>query len=124
MEQNRTLDWAGHGLAAAVGLLMVMSAVAKLQNAPEMVAGMPMGIGSALQPIGVIEIVCALTLLIPQTRVLGAIGVAAYLGGAVVIHLVLGSSPAMPIGVGIVGLFSAWLSHPGLRSLIPFATRR
>lgn len=61
--------------------------------------------------IGVVEVVCAILFLIPQTAFLGAILLTGYLGGAVATHVRLGDSFLVPVVIGIV----VWVSL-GLRN--------
>ena len=60
--------------------------------------------------IGFVEVAVALLFLIPRTAFLGAILLAAYLGGAVATHVRVGDPVFMPILIGVV----AWVAL-GLR---------
>jgi uncharacterized membrane protein YphA (DoxX/SURF4 family) len=67
--------------------MLLLSASAKLTAMPEAVEGFkqfgfPDG---ALFKIGIVEVLCVLLFVIPQTAILGAILIAAYLGGAVIL---------------------------------------
>jgi hypothetical protein len=75
---------------------------------------------SALIPIGVTELSCALVYAIPRTSVLGAVLVAGYLGGAVATHVRL-SQPVWPAPalLGVLAWLGLWLRDPRLRELLP-----
>lgn len=55
-----------------------------------------------VRKIGIVEVVIAALLLIPQTAFLSAILLTAYLGGAVMTHVRIGDPFTMPIIMGIV----------------------
>jgi uncharacterized membrane protein YphA (DoxX/SURF4 family) len=101
--------------------MLLLSASAKLTAMPEAVEGFkqfgfPDG---ALFKIGIVEVLCVLLFVIPQTAILGAILIAAYLGGAVVIHVIKGDSFAIPVVLGAIAWAALWLRDPRLRDLFP-----
>ncbi len=53
------------------------------------------------------------------TAILGAILIAGYLGGAVVIHVIKGDSFAIPVILGAIAWAALWLRDPRLRDLFP-----
>jgi hypothetical protein len=65
--------------------------------------------------IGLLEIACAIIHLIPRTAVLGAILLAAYLGGAAAVTVEMVDAG----GVWRVALGALWLREPRVRALIP-----
>ena len=70
-------------------------------------------------PIGITEITCALLFLIPQTRVLGAILLTGYLGGATATH-VRASDPFFgPVIGGVLVWLALYFRDPRIRSLAP-----
>jgi hypothetical protein len=76
--------------------------------------------------IGVIELVCLVLYLVPQTSVLGALLLTGYLGGAIATHVRVGS-PLMshtlfPIYVALMVWGGLYLREGRLRALLPFRT--
>jgi hypothetical protein len=101
--------------------MLLFSASAKLTAMPEVVEGFkqfgfPDG---ALFKIGIVEALCALLFAIPWTALLGAILIAAYLGGAVVIHVIKGDSFAIPVVLAAIAWAALWLRDRRLRDLFP-----
>jgi hypothetical protein len=102
---------AGWGLTALVTAFLVFDGGTKvLQVAPVLEASARVGLGPGqVLAIGVILLACTVLYATPRTRILGAILLTGYLGGAVAIHVRAGSGlfeTVFPIGVG--GL--AWLA--------------
>jgi hypothetical protein len=75
--------------------------------------------GSA-RPLGIIEISCYLLYLFPRTRVLGAMLLTGYLGGAVAthVHLADGNFP-IPLVVGVMLWAGLYVRDPRLQELMP-----
>lgn len=102
---------AGWVFTVGVAGMLTISAGGKLANIEPVQEQLGAHLGfqsDAIQTIGIIELVCVVVYLIPQTRVLGATLVVGYLGGAVSAHLRAGDgvadmAPAIVIGV------AAWL---------------
>ena len=113
--------WAGRILSALPVLLLCFSGVMKLiqpAGFAEQVA--PMGYNAKVMFwIGIVELLCTLLYLIPQTAVLGAILLAAYLGGATATHVRVGDVFIMPILVGVLVWAGLYLREPRLRALLP-----
>ncbi|HUL60813.1 MAG TPA: DoxX family protein [Anaeromyxobacteraceae bacterium] len=118
--------WTGRVVSALPVLMMAMSGGFKLVGAftgsEEMLKnwahfGYP---PSALLPIGILEVACALVYAFPRTSVLGAVLVTGYLGGAVATHVRMSESvwfaPALLGALAWLGLF---LRDPRLRALLP-----
>jgi hypothetical protein len=101
---------------------MVGSAFGKLIHNAQAVNGLARFgyAGRLATPFGVVEIMCAVVYIIPQTAVLGAILIAAYFGGAVATMVRLGDRgffmPGLIAGLAWLGL---WLRDPRLRELTP-----
>jgi len=76
-----------------------------------------------MQKLAIVEIVCAIIYLIPQTAVLGAILLTGYLGGAVATHVRI-NDPGWWFAVvfGIVIWLGIFLRDSRLRQLIPLRT--
>lgn len=120
--------WAGWALTVLPALALLGSAAMKLSHAPEFVDKWVHTMGfaeSTLTLVGLIELTCAVLFLIPQTAVLGAAALSAYLGGAVVTHLRVqdgGFGPAIVLGLLLwAGLY---LRLPALRRLLPVTLDR
>lgn len=80
-------------------------------------AGYPAG---ALAPLGVVEALCTILYLVPQTSVLGAILLTGYLGGAIDSHVRAGEAFVMPLLFGVLIWGGLFLRDPRIRALIPF----
>lgn len=113
--------WAGRILTGMVTLVLVGSSIAKLAGAPRMVnglthAGIPQ---AAIQPIAVLELICLTLYLISRTKVLGALLLTGYFGGAVLTHVIGGESIMPPLMVGLWVWSGAYFRVPELRNLLP-----
>ena len=115
--------WTGRVLSAAPGLMLLASAAMKLSHAPPMVGTWVGKFGwpeSALAPIAVLEIVCAVLYLVPRTAILGAILVTGYLGGAYATHLRVGDAAALPpLVLGAMAWAGLYLRDARVRALLP-----
>lgn len=79
----------GIAISALVGAFLVFDAVGKLMVPPQVeegVTALGFPVGQALV-MGVVLGVCVLVYAIPRTAVLGALGITAYLGGAVTANM-------------------------------------
>ena len=74
-------------------------------------------------PLGVLELACLVLYAVPRTRVLGAVLLTAYLGGAmsaqVRIDAPLFSTLLFPVYTGIVVWAGVWLRDARVRALLP-----
>lgn len=118
--------WIGRVLTALPVLMMLMSAYFKLYPSPQAVEGFqhlgwPMALAGKL---AVVEIAVIVIYLIPRTAVLGAILMAAYLGGATATHVRVGDPWFAPVILGIVAWAGIYLRDPHLRALIPLRKPR
>lgn len=118
---SKKLVWIGWVLSVLPVLLLVFSAVVKLMKSAPVVEGFQkLGFPEhTIVPIGITELLCAVIYVIPQTSVLGAILVTAYLGGATVTQLRAGESILIPIIFGVVVWLGLFLRDPRLRDLLP-----
>lgn len=117
------LGWLLCGLAIA---FLVMDAAMKLLALPNVLeAGVALGFeGKPIERLlGGILLVCTLLYTIPRTSVLGAVLLTAYLGGAVAVHLRVGSPLFSHIlfGVylGVIIWGGLYLRDRRLRRLLP-----
>ena len=119
---SKLMVWIGRVIGALPLAALFMSAWMKLSKAEVAVkgweqAGLPAG---TLVPIGVVELVCAILYLIPQTAVLGAILLTGYLGGAVVTHVRASEDFSAPIIIGVMLWVGLYLRDSRVRSLAPW----
>jgi len=119
---SKAARWSGYVMSAVPVFMLLMSAVMKLTQNPQVMEGMPqMGYPVWLAvPIGAVEFVCTVLYIIPQTAVLGAILLTGYLGGATATHVRM-EDPfffgAVIFGVMLWG--GLYLRDPRIRALIP-----
>ncbi|MFK7885081.1 MAG: DoxX family protein [Phycisphaerales bacterium] len=110
--QPKWMKITGWVLTVGVAGMLTLSGVGKIAGAEAVQEQLVEHLGftaDATRTIGIIEIVCVVVFLIPQTRVLGATLIAAYLGGAVSAHLRVGD-PIAQIAPAIVIGAAAWLA--------------
>lgn len=120
----KCMFWTGWVLGVLPCLLFVFSAVMKFMKPPEVIEGMGKS-GWPLEllfPLGIVEVVCTILYLIPNTAVLGAILLTGYMGGAIATHVRLGEPFWLHILIGVALWLGLYLRDPRLRSLIPFRT--
>jgi DoxX-like family len=122
--ESKGLVWTGRVLSGLAVLFLLFDSVAKILRARQVIdatirIGFPL---STIVPIGIVLLVCTALYVIPRTSVLGAILLAAYLGGAVAANVRAGS-PAFNSGFAIVFGVLVWLGlylrEPRLRVLLP-----
>ena len=70
--------------------------------------------------IGIIEFLCVLLYLVPKTRVLGAIMITGYLGGAIATHVRVSDLFIVPLLLGMAAWGGLYLRDTRVRKLIPF----
>ena len=119
--RSRTAFWVGWVLSVLPALLLLFSASMKFMQPPavaEMFAHLGWPERSVL-PLGILELTCALLLLIPRTAVLGAILLTGYLGGATVTHVRVGEPFFLPVVFGVLVWLGIFLRDGRLRALVP-----
>ena len=113
--------WIGRGLTLLIALAFLMSAIMKLRlnaEAKQQIAAL--GLPEPLIPIlALIEGLCVLFYLIPQTTVLGAILFTGYLGGAICTHLRVGEPVYIQSLLGVLVWLGVYLREPRLRQILP-----
>lgn len=124
----RWVVWVARIVSAVPVLMMLFSASMKLTRQPAVIDSFVTKFGypeHTLVPIGVLEAACALLYAIPRTAVLGAVLVAAYLGGAVATH-VRTNDPAFvaPAVLGILAWVGLYLRDERIRALLPLRRAR
>lgn len=116
------MKWVGWIMTIIPAAMMLMGGVMVITNQKAAVEGfVTYGYPeSAFLPIGLIEMVCALLFVIPQTAMLGAILTTGYLGGAVATHVHASESTwyfAVIFGVLVWG--GLFFRDARIRALIP-----
>jgi uncharacterized membrane protein YphA (DoxX/SURF4 family) len=113
--------WTGYVMSILPVLLLLMSAVMKFAKPEPVVEGFAhLGYPESLAlALGIVELGCTILYLIPQTAVLGAILLTAYLGGATATHVRVEEAFFMPIVLGIFVWGGLFLRDRRIRALIP-----
>lgn len=114
--------WSGRIISALPALLLLFSGAMKLIKPVPVVQGFArFGYPESLMVvIGLPEIGCTLVYLIPQTSVLGAILMTAYLGGATASNVRVGdSSYFITVTLGVLVWGGLLLRDDRVRALIP-----
>lgn len=119
----------GTTLTVVVSLLLLLDAGMKLAGVKETIeATGELGfVPSATRILGVVLAAATVIYMIPRTRILGAVLLTGYLGGAVAVQAQHGNPLLTHILFGAyvgVALWAAvWLGNAGLRSLLPIDSR-
>jgi len=119
---SRSTLWVSRVLSALPVALMVFSAILKFRAPPEVLQNFTGKYGyppQSLAIIGVLELACVVVYVVPQTAVLGAVLIAAYLGGAVSTHVRASEAWFMPVLTAVVAWLGLYLREPRLRELLP-----
>jgi hypothetical protein len=119
---SKTALWIGRVMSALPVLLVLFGSVVKLMKTASVVEGfVRAGVPERLIiPVGIIELVCVIVYVIPQTAVLGAILMTALLGGATLTNLRIGDPTyPMPVVLGMLAWGGLFLRDVRLRDLIP-----
>lgn len=123
---SKGMTIAGWILTILPCLMLLMSATMKfLKPEPDFSVGIKhLGWENvSMTALGIVELACTIIYLIPRTAVLGAILLAAYLGGATAAHIRIGdpflSSSLITISLGVLVWLGLWLRDPRLRALTP-----
>jgi hypothetical protein len=116
--------WLGRVLSALPVLAMFFSGSIKLSHAAPFLEkwsafGYPVG---AATPIGIVEIACVVVYVVPKVRVLGAILMTGYLGGAIATHVRVGDVFIAPLVLGIFVWAGLFLRDKRLQALLPFVS--
>jgi DoxX-like protein len=116
------LVWTGRILSGLIVLFLIGGSLFGIIKAAEFApqfarTGYPM---SLQIKIPIVCILCAILYAIPQTAVLGAILLAAYLGGATATHIRISEPFFFPILVAVLAWLGLYLRDPRLRELVPW----
>jgi hypothetical protein len=118
------LRWSGRIFFGLNIAFLIFDTVIKLLNVEQAVTA-TVGLGYAESDVfvlGVIQLICLILYLIPQTAPLGAVLMTGYLGGAVATHLQAGSEPfslIFPVIMGAILWAALYLREARLRALLP-----
>ena len=113
-------------LTYAVVVVLLLDAMAQFAPPPPLVdamkhTGFDPGDGPRL---AVVMLVCAITLAIPATSILGAILTTAFLGGAIAVHVRIGEYTTGPqifcVLLGTAAWAGVYLRNEKLREVLPF----
>jgi len=112
--------WIGRALSGLVAAFLLFDGAIKLVPiAPVIEACHRLGFPAELaRHLGVLLIGCTVLHLIPRTRLVGALLVTAYLGGATAIHVRVGDPFWFPPIVGVILWAGFCLREPRLRALL------
>ncbi|MBA3344346.1 MAG: DoxX family protein [Gemmatimonadales bacterium] len=122
---SRTRQRAGLIMTVVAVLFLLFDSIIKVMRlAPAMEGTVQLGYpATAVLGIGIIQLVCLVTYVLPRTAVLGAILLTGYLGGAVATHVRIGS-PLLthilfPVYVAVLIWGGLYLRDERLRALVP-----
>ena len=124
-DSTRTQHRAAVVLTTLVALFLTFDVIMKvLRLQPGVEGTVALGYPEhSVAMIGAIELVCLALYLVPQTAILGAVVMTAYLGGAVATHVRIGSPllshTLFPIYVAAMLWGGLYLREPRLRALMP-----
>ena len=120
---SRGMFRAGWVLTGFVGLSLLVDGGARLAGFAPYVEGMTkFGYAASLAPwIGLVLLLCTITMLIPRTAALGCILVTGYLGGAAATQVRV-QDPwfLFPVVLGVMAWLGLYLRDAHVRALIPF----
>ena len=118
---SKGMLWTGRVISALPALLLLFAGSMKLTKSAQVIEGFSHhGFAEHLiRPIGIVEICCAVIYLIPNTAVLGAILMTAFMGGATATHVRAGEPFYAPVIVGVLVWVGLLLRDRRVRELIP-----
>ena len=122
--------WVGWAMSGLVIAFLLMDATMKLLVLPAVTeAGASLGFPGAdmARGLGVTLLACTVLYTVPQTTVLGAMLLTAYLGGAVASQVRVGtplfSHVLFGVYLGVLIWGGLWLRDPRVRALVPLRAR-
>jgi hypothetical protein len=116
-----TMVWAGRLLSFLAGAPFLLSGVMKiLMTQPVLDGFAKFGWSqSLLIPIGIVELVCVALYFLPPVRVLGAILLTGYIGGAIATDLRVGNPIYIQSLIGVFIWGGLYFRDPRIRELLP-----
>lgn len=121
--------WASRVMSALPVIFLLFDASLKLFQTQVAIEGtVNLGYSAdVLLPLGIIQLICVILYIIPNTSILGAVLLTGYLGGAVATHVRIDdpifSHTLFPIYFGILLWGGIWLRNIELRRLFPLMKR-
>lgn len=115
--------WTGRIVSALPIVGLAMSTAMKLSHRPDFVAQWTGHLGfreATLSSVGLLELLCVALYAIPQTSLIGALLLTAYLGGATASHVRIGDPFVAPVVLGVLAWAGLFLRDGRLRALLPF----
>lgn len=127
---SRPALWTGRALSTLAILFLLLDAVLKLVKPAEVVEGTSL-LGypeSVITGLGITLLVCTILYIVPQTAILGAVLLTAYMGGAIATHVrvenPLFTHILFPTYLAAFYWGGLFLREPRLRQLLPFRRAR
>jgi hypothetical protein len=120
---SKSALWTGRVMSAVPILIVLMGSVMKLMRLPAVHEGFARaGLSDSLiVPVGLIELICVITYVIPATAVLGAILMTGLLGAACLTSLrIADPTYPLPVILGMLAWGGLFMRDPRVRALIPF----
>ena len=118
--------WTGRVLSTLAVLFLLFDTTLKFIKPQAVIEG-TIGLGypvTVITPLAITLLICTILYIIPMTRVLGAILLTGYLGGAVATHVRHGdplfSHILFPTYLGVFLWLGLFLRDPALRNFVPF----
>lgn len=115
--------WTGRVMSALPIFFVLMGSVMKLMRLPAVHEGFARGglSDSLIVPVGLIELICVITYVIPATAVLGAILMTGLLGAACLTSLrIADPTYPLPVILGMLAWGGLFMRDLRVRALIPF----
>ena len=118
---NRVQLWAGRILTVLLALAFGLSCFMKLKGGPEFAEGSAqLGLPDSMRiSLGMLELICLVIYLVPQTSIIGAILLTGYMGGAILAHWRVGEAFIPQIVIGVLVWLALCLREPRLWALMP-----
>jgi hypothetical protein len=119
--------WISRIFSGLITSAVVATAAMKIAQAPKTMvttltnAGIP---ERAVIPIALVELTCLTIYLIPRTRVLGAVLLTGYFGGAIAVHVIGHQNVFPPFFLGVIAWGGIFFRIPALPSLLPLQKER
>jgi len=120
---DATRQWTGRGLSAVAVVFLAFDGGIKLTKLPIVLeATAQLGFSpSSIILIGILLLACTVVYVVPRTRIVGAVLLTGYLGGAVAAHVRVGNPPfemVFPIIVATVVWAGIFIRDQRARALI------
>jgi hypothetical protein len=120
---SRGALWTGRVMSALPIFIVLMGSAMKLMRLPAVHEGFARaGLSDSLMvPVGLIELICVITYVIPATAVLGAILMTGLLGAACLTSLrIADPTYPLPVILGMLAWGGLFMRDLRVRALIPF----